>query len=444
MDALPIAPYIPQHVKELLNVSIKLIRFQYIDYSGILRCRVLTASFCLEQDQNVKFVGTGPAALYASYVEGTDTTPVAAACRLVPDWSSFRVCTYAARHASVMCRIYETLNSFGFRRCPRTCLYKVLEIAEKELRCTFLGGYEIEVVFMDVTKSPPTPFKNVVEWSLMEGLRGRPIEILEQIAESLEAANISVQQLHTEGSQGLFEITTGPLRLMEATDALVYTHETIKTICDKHGLVATCFPKPSAAKGLVGQHLHLSISSLENDPIEARTVDAYIAGILSHLRAICAFTLPSHDSYTRVQDRRGTNGTWVTWGTEFRDVPLRKIESTHWEIRCMDGTANVYLAVAALIAAGIDGIRSGRKLSWGDSQKSPSLMTDSAREELGIKTRLPLSLKEALGAIKTDLTLSSTMSQSLVEKYIKIKTEEAESLEKMSPEERTELGIKYF
>ncbi|CAO2647166.1 Nn.00g080880.m01.CDS01 [Neocucurbitaria sp. VM-36] len=444
MDTLPTTPSIPQHIKELLGISIKFVRFQYIDYSGILRCRILTAAFCLDQDKHVKFVGTGPAALYASYVDGTDTTPVAAACRLVPDWSSFQVCTYAARHASVMCHIFETLNSFGFKRCPRTCLSKVLQIAEEELHCTFLGGYEVEVVFMDKSKSPYEPVKNVVEWSLMEGLRGRPVEILEEIADCLEAANISVQQLHTEGSQGLFEITTGPLKLMQATDALIFTHETIKTICDKHGLVATCFPKPSAAKGLVGQHLHLSIQSTGDSPIQQMNVDSYVAGILKHLRAICAFALPSHDSYTRVQDRRGTNGTWVTWGTEFRDVPLRKIESTHWEIRCIDGTANMYLTIAALIAAGVDGIRSNQELIWGDSQESPSLMSSSMRENLGITQRLPLTLKEAIEAIETDPTLSSILSQDLVERYAKIKREEAVSLEKMTPEARTELGVKLF
>jgi glutamine synthetase len=444
MDALPLKPSMPDEVQKLLDVDVKFVRFQYIDYSGILRCRVLTASFCLEQDRNIKFVSTGPAALYASYVEGTDTTPVAASCKLVPDWSSFRLCTYATRHASVMCYVWEELNSFGFSRCPRACLYRALEVAEQELHCTFLGGYEVEVAFMDKSKSPLEPFKNVAEWSVMEGLRGVPLEVLEQVTDCLEAADISVQQFHTEGAQGLFEISTGPLKLMQATDALIYTRETIKTVCDKHELVATCFPKPSTGKGLSGQHLHLSMTSSDNTPIEQHTVDSYIAGILTHLRAICAFSLPSYDSYARVQDRRGTTGTWVTWGTELRDVPLRKIEPTHWEIRYTDGTANMYLIVAALVAAGIDGIRSAKELAWKDTQMSPSLMTEAMREELGIRERLPLSLKEAVEAAECDYKLGKVMSCDLVERFLKLKSEEARSLESMSMEARTELGIKFF
>jgi glutamine synthetase len=444
MNTLPLKPSMPNEVQKLLDADVKFVRFQYIDYSGILRCRVLTASFCLAQDQNVRFVSTGPAALYASYVEGTDTTPVAASCKLVPDWSSFRLCTYATRHASVMCYVWEELNSFGFSRCPRACLYRTLEVAEQELHCTFLGGYEVEVAFMHKSKSPLEPFKNVAEWSVMEGLRGVPMEVLEQVTDCLEAADISVQQFHTEGAQGLFEISTGPLKLMQATDALIYTRETIKTVCDKHGLVATYFPKPSSGKGLSGQHLHLSITSSGNTSIEQHTVDSFIAGILTHLRSICAFSLPSHDSYARVQDRRGTTGTWVTWGTEFRDVPLRKIEPTHWEIRCIDGTANMYLAVAAIVAAGIDGIKSAKDLAWKDSQMSPSLMTEVMREELGIRERLPLSLKEAVEAAKCDSKLGEILSRDLVERYLKLKLEEARSLESTSTEARTELGIKFF
>jgi glutamine synthetase len=86
------------------------------------------------------------------------------------------------------------------------------------------------------------------------------------------------------------------------------------------------------------------------------------------------------------------------------------------------------LTVAALVAAGIDGIRSAKELAWKDSQMSPSLMTEVMREELGIRERLPLSLKEAVEAAKCASKLGEILSRDLVERFLKLKSAEARSL----------------
>lgn len=101
--------------------------------------------------------------------------------------------------------------------------------------------------------------------------------------------------------------------------------------------------------------MHLSMTSSDD---ERERVKSFLAGILDLLRPLCAFTLPSHDSYSRIRDLSGTTSTFVTWGTEIRDVPIRKVDHNHWELRCLDATANMYLAAASVIAAGIEGVRS--------------------------------------------------------------------------------------
>lgn len=83
-----------------------------------------------------------------------------------------------------------------------------------------------------------------------------------------------------------------------------------------------------------------------------------MAGVYKHLPALYAFGLPSVCSYLRLMDSTWCGGTWLSYGDENRETPLRRVsqEDAHWEIRCLDGTANVYLFLAALIHAGMCGV----------------------------------------------------------------------------------------
>jgi len=85
----------------------------------------------------------------------------------------------------------------------------------------------------------------------------------------------------------MFEISNGPMPVVEAIDSWVYTRETIKTIFEKHGVIATLHPSPTNQHHGVGAHIHLSIS-----PISDTVENAFLAGILSRLPGLCAFSLP--------------------------------------------------------------------------------------------------------------------------------------------------------
>lgn len=81
--------------------------------------------------------------------------------------------------------------------------------------------------------------------------------------------------------------------------------------------------------------------------------------MLEHLEALHAFGLATMCSYDRLIDNYWAGGTWISWGEENRETPLRRIDETdaHWEIRCIDGTANMYLFMAAIVQAGLIGLR---------------------------------------------------------------------------------------
>lgn len=80
-------------------------------------------------------------------------------------------------------------------------------------------------------------------------------------------------------------------------------------------------PSPSAEHHGIGTHFHIPIA-----PPTQSGADCFLAGILENLPALCAFSLPLEEIYRRVDDKRSEAGAWVAWGTQNRDVPIRKIE----------------------------------------------------------------------------------------------------------------------
>ena len=297
-------------------------------------------------------------------------------------------------------------------------------------------GFEIEFrcLHMDGT--------NVDEcmegFSIAAGLRNQCVPIIEAIVEMLENSDIQVLQFHTEGSQGLFEISTGPLPPVEALDTLIYTRECIKDVFSKHNLIATMNPSPmiDVHHGTAAQ-FHISIS-----PAGKSTSDSFLQGILSQLPALCALSLPLEVSYKRVNALESEAGAYVAWGTQNRDVPIRKIEDGHWEIRCCDGTANMYLVIAATLASGLEGIEQNAELRFRDFSSNPSFASEEQRLQAGIETKLPTSLGESLEHLK-----KANWTQRwryVADAYGKLKALEMTALGNMDPKERKALLIRHF
>lgn len=125
----------------------------------------------------------------------------------------------------------------------------------------------------------------------------------------------------------------------------------VQQLAHTHGLRATLHPQPCPGIGTAA-HAHISLTP------PGRASD-FFGGVMQHLRAICAFTLPEDVSYLRIVDDAWTGGTWVAWGTQNRETPLRRVGEGRWEVRCLDGMANMYLGIGAVLAAGLLGLRNG-------------------------------------------------------------------------------------
>jgi glutamine synthetase len=98
-----------------------------------------------------------------------------------------------------------------------------------------------------------------------------------------------------------------------------------------------------------------------------------MAFVLAHLPGLCAFTMPQAVSYARVADNSWTSGSWVAWGTQNRETPLRRTaavdgSTARWEVRCLDGMANPYLALYVILRAGLRGLADGTEMGLRDCQ----------------------------------------------------------------------------
>lgn len=128
-------------------------------------------------------------------------------------------------------------------------------------------------------------------------------------------------------------------------------------------------------------------------------------------------------------------GRWVAWGSQNRETALRKIEDSHFEIKVLDGLANIYLAMAAIIAAGTNGVKDNEKLVSGDCLKDPANLNDEEREELGIKIGLPKDLPTALETLEGDEELINLLGKDLVIRYVATKRGELDMFSGMEEAE---------
>jgi glutamine synthetase len=129
--------------------------------------------------------------------------------------------------------------------------------------------------------------------------------------------------------------------------------------------------------------------------------------------------------------------SWVSWGTQNKYTNLRKIAGSHWEIKCLDAVANTYLALAAIIAAGTEGVRKRDVLIWGDCvSKDPSKMSKEERDKLNITEKLPRTLPEALAALEADQEMHDMLGGLAVKIYLATKEAELRILKPMNDEQR--------
>lgn len=272
---------------------------------------------------------------------------------------------------------FEEANGNAVSLCPRSLLTKTVSTLQDEFSLDILIGFEIEISFCRRAETSSgyafEALDNIHAWSTFTDAQYTDsFPLMMTIVHALQDIDISVQQTHSESGAGQYEFVLPPLPSVQAVDTLVQTKQCIQQVAATHGLRATCHTQPFPGIG-TACHANISFNTSESTPdLETRQMQ-FMAYVLAHLPALCAFTMPQAASYLRVADDSWTSGTWVAWGTQNRETPLRRIAtprglSLRWEVRCLDGMANMYLALYVMMAAGLQGLREQTEIKLRDCQ----------------------------------------------------------------------------
>ncbi|KAI1370196.1 glutamine synthetase/guanido kinase [Hypoxylon crocopeplum] len=431
-------------LQTLQKMNAKYLRIYWHDYTSSAKCRLLPMKEVYKTLSSGKPVTLSLTKATLGLLQVDMMIPQVTAAGMYTvqlDWSSLKSGPIDG-HVSCFGDFTE-LDGSASNLCPRSVLRKTVDKAAAQ-GLTFLFGFEVE--FLVLERNPDetsldkyrTLRSDGHAWSMARALadwgrEGTFTTAIDEILDGLDAAGIGFEQFHPESAPGQYELVLSPLPPLEACDILLQARQILESVAARHGFRVTLHPKPFPNACGSASHAHMSISSPGGD--DPALYEAFYAGILGHLRAIIAFTYSNLTSYERMVDSFWAGGRWITWGTQNKEAPLRKVDGSHWELKVLDGLANPYFAVAALLSAGLDGIQRKAPLTWKDCLGDPAKMSAGKRTQLGISKMFPADLREALKALKDDRTLG--LHPEFVQRYIDSKEAELNLLlDPMTPEER--------
>lgn len=402
---------------------------QWVDYTATIRVRMFPIREFQKIVKGQRRIGITLAVLHMLQDDTLAPGGIATGqFYMRPDLSS--LCKNAAlrSNSATVMTFWEDEKGEQLEGCPRTTLQRIVT-ALNPIQVTL--GFEIEIVILRRHLDGKwIPLTTNHSWSNMTSdIRQNALEFLEEIVTTLASIDIYIEQFHAESAPGQYEFVLPPASPLEAIDTLLKARQTIQNIAEMHGYRATLYPRPYPFAAGTASHAHFSISPTIEE-------ESFLAGILTHFPAITAFSLAQEVSYERVASGVWAGSEWVTWGTQNREAPIRKISAGHWELKQIDGLANMYLAMAALLAAGYLGIAHSLTLTHDDCPVDASTLSAVERQRLGIKEQIPKTLGASLAALEENDDMCAILGSGFVRKYIAVKRAEAEKLASMEDDER--------
>lgn len=321
--------------------------------------------------------------------------------------------------------------------CTRTILLNVMEKAKK-LGYEMKTGVEPEFFLLSEDGqggiSPSDPFDVAKKPCYNQQALMRNYDFLSTLINYMDELNWNVAQADHEDANGQFEINFEFADVLTSADRLTFFKYMVRSMAEERNLVATFMPKPFSHLTGNGCHMHLSLwndgKNLfkdEKDPKGnelSETGYYFVGGILKHARALSAIVCPTVNSYKRLTAMSTSSGqTWapnrISYGGNNRTQLVRIPGSGRIEFRAMDNNANPYLAAAAILAAGLDGIK---------NKVDPDVIISEyseIKQMLGIHVNsLPTTLQEAITELEQDTVLIDTLGSDFMETYINRKKEE--------------------
>jgi glutamine synthetase len=361
---------------------------------------------------------------------------------LVPDISTFVEVDFEGGTSE---RFYlgdiMTIAGHYWQCCPRHFLRRALEALERQAGLTLVGSFEQEFVYTGVEDRPGSPYS--LDAHRRQGSFG------EHLTAALRHAGLVPDSFLPEYGARQFEMTVDPARGLRAADEAVIAREMARAVAHRRGHRAIFSPILDPDGIGNGCHIHFSLRDGDEKPVLydparpwrlSRIGEYFIGGILSHLPILTAITAPSVPSYYRFRPDRWAP-TWANIGLQDRGAALRicpifgppAAHNFNVEYRVADAAASPYMALGALVWAGLDGIK--RKVALpAPPEEDFWEMSESQRDESGSRP-LPTSLGESLELLAASVTAKEWFGDELFDAYVRFKRAELKVVDGLTPAE---------
>lgn len=356
----------------------------------------------------------------------------------IPDFSSLTIVPWRKNCAWVAGNVHVEGKPWPY--CPRTILRRQLDLARDR---GYLLNFGVEPEFMLLKKNEQGHY---VTYDALDNL-GKPCYDLRALHRNLDLMTTLIKYMQEMGwtpyandhedANCQFEINWVYSDALTSADRHTFFKWMVRCVAEQHGLLATFMPKPFSNLTGNGAHFHMSLWDPQNKTnlfLEEKDENGlsqvgywFMGGILHHAKALAAVTNPLVNSYKRlIRGAPRSGATWapvyVTYGGNNRTQMIRIPGPGRIESRVSDGAANPYLAAAAYLAAGIDGI---------DKKIEPGKRNDDNLYEVPIKELrrrkigfLPTNLSEALDQLADDDVIRAALGEDYADYYIHVKRAE--------------------
>lgn len=425
---------------EAAIAKLGVVRFAFVDAHGVLRGKTLVAE---EAARLLRQGARATTTLLMKDLSGKTAFPVFTAgggfdrpelqgavdMVMLPDPTTFHVLPWAPHSGWVLCDLFLPDGKPMPLSSRHLLCRQVKRLADRNL--AYIAGIELECHV--VRAAPPEADGRPGAHGLLNPgyqylteLRYDALDpLMESLRSGLQGLGLPLRTLEVEFGPSQIELTFGPSAGVMPADMMVLVRSAVKQICARDGYVASFMSRPRLPNVVSsGWHLHQSLrnGASENvfvsaDDVLSGTGRAFLGGLLAHARAACAFSTPTINGYKRY--RPYTNApTRAGWACGNRGVMVRVLggpgdAATRLENRAGEPGANPYLAMAAQIAAGLDGI---------DRGIDPGPASDAPYED--DRTPLPRSLADALAALQDDACLRDAFGDFFIDYFVRLKQAE--------------------
>ncbi|CAB3394636.1 glutamine synthetase family protein [Kyrpidia spormannii] len=419
-------------LEKMKAAGVRMVRLQYPDLHGVPRGKIVSV------DEFERCTNDGVA--FATGVMGMDLRHLTHLTieegipdmHARPDLSTLVQVPWEPQFAWCLCDLEEIQTHKPYLVDPRGTLRRS-ERSFFEIGYAPLIASEMEFYLMKPDETAQGRYRRYVElYSPVYtfGSQADPLGIVEKMFEYARTMELNAISAFHEYGRGQYEINLFHSTALDSADRAFRFKTLVKEVAVRQGLLATFMGKPWNDDEGSGFHLHISLQTTngENAFYDPHRADGlsdvalhFVAGLLARMPALMAFLNPTVNAYRRIH-MQGLVPTRINWGYDHRfaliRIPPDRGRSTRIEIRIGDGTANPYLAYAAVLWAGLEGIR--QKMY--PPKPISGLISELPKEEQG--PPVPSNLDDALEALEQDAELTERLGEELIRTFLTVKKAE--------------------